>query len=138
MKYRAEQSSTRPSVGNIRNQYLDIINDDNGDEIVSIPLTKNGNIYQESFILNIMDIINDAYSFIGKISPFAKLQQADDDQRMMAIADIQRLLSIFDKAFSKGCVINDDANDLLEIAKRWNSKNGSMIFTTKKPEPLFI
>jgi len=135
MRYSAKSSSF--NFGNHKSNFLDIIDYD-GNEIASIQLTKNENIHEETFIHKVMEIIDGAYTAIGKTSPFSKLHQADDEQRMMAIKDIQRLLSIFDKAFTKGCVVNADANDLLEIAKKWNEKNGSMIFTIKKPEPLFI
>jgi hypothetical protein len=133
MKYKAKLSTFTPT-GNV---YLDI-NNEIGNEVFSLKVIHRDSIVEESFINDLMESVDKIYEKVNKRSPFSKLFQADDDQRMMAMLDIQALLSIFDNAFSKGSVSEIDGLNMLEIAKRWNGKNGTMLFPEKKTEPMFI
>lgn len=122
------------------NYYLEI-EDSNDNTLASFKVIHEGKISNMDFLEKIMDGVDKVFQLVGLESPFSKLYQAADDQRMSAIKDVIFLLGYLDPILSKVDTttgVCGEVNELLEIKKRWNKESGTMLFNSQTTVPLFI
>ena len=107
---------------NTPNHYIEI-EDEHENSISSIKVIDQNGICNQLFIDRMMNAIDAVYTSLKIESPYARELRMIDEARQEAVADIVGLLLIITNSCTGGgSIVNDDANRLLEIAKKYTKK----------------